>query len=277
MPELPDVETYKRYLNATSLHQEINEVEVRSPILVETDDQPQADGAAGEMSVQELEARLKGHSFASTCRYGKWLFVELDDGDWLVLHFGMSGSLAYFKDMEKDPPYDQFLITFANGYHLAYDAARKLGEIEVIQDPAVFIREKGLGPDVLAPDFDVETFLEILEDRRGMIKPALMDQELVAGIGNVYSDEILFQAGIHPRREVDELDEGQRSEIYEKMQQVLRTAIERQADPERLPDSYIIPHRHPEGQCPRCGGELKQVQVSGRTAYYCPKDQGSAS
>lgn len=263
MPELPDVETYKRYIDATSLHKEITDVEVRSQILLE------------ETQVKEFEARLKGHNFKSTSRHGKWLFVELDEDGWLVLHFGMSGRVTYFKDLEQDPPYDRFLLGFANGYHLAYEAPRKLGEIEVISDLQAFVQDQDLGPDVLSSDFGVDSFLALLTDRRGMIKPALMDQQLMAGIGNVYSDEILFQSRVHPRTEIDRLGKERRTEIYDKMKEVLHTAIECQAKPERLPDFYIIPHRHPEGTCPICGGEVEQVQVSGRTAYYCPNRQGS--
>jgi formamidopyrimidine-DNA glycosylase len=263
MPELPDVETYKRYLDATALHKEIIGVEVRSRILLE------------ETQVRELEGGLRGQSFESTHRHGKWLFVELADAGWLVLHFGMSGRIQYFRDMEKDPSYDRFLVTFANGYHLAYVAARKLGEIEIIEDPQAFVQDKGLGPDVLAPDFGVEAFLALLAERRGMIKPALMDQQLLAGIGNVYSDEILFQARVHPRTEIDQLDTEKRKEIYVKMQEVLRTAIGHQARPAEFPDSFIIPHRDAQGACPVCGNAVAQVKVSGRTAYYCPNRQGS--
>jgi formamidopyrimidine-DNA glycosylase len=262
MPELPEVETFKRYLDATALHQEIEKVEIRSELLLE------------DTRVQELQDTLQGRSFRSTRRHGKYLFVELEGDGWLVLHFGMSGRLKYFRDMTQDPPYDRFLVTFGNGYHLAYDAARKLGEIEVIHDWEAFIEEKELGPDVLDPDFDLETFLEILEQRRGMIKPALMDQQLMAGIGNVYSDEILFQAHIHPRTKIDQLDEKTRTVIDCIVQEVLRTAIEHQATPDEFPDSYLIPHRDPEGMCPLCGGEIERVKVSGCTAYYCPNRQG---
>jgi formamidopyrimidine-DNA glycosylase len=260
MPELPDVETFRRYLDATSLHQEIEKVEGRSRQVLEG------------VSAQELEAGLEGRTFESTRRHGKYLLVELDDGNWLVLHFGMTGHLKYFKDTEKDPPYDRLLIAFANGYHLAYDAQRKLGEVALTEDVEEFIEEKGWGPDALS--FGLVAFKEALAGRRGMAKSTLMNQHIVAGIGNVYSDEILFQVGIHPRSKVNQLSEETLEELFQAMKKVLQTAIDHQADPEQFPDDYITPHRHDDRECPRCGAEIKRVKVSGPSAYYCPHCQG---
>jgi formamidopyrimidine-DNA glycosylase len=189
----------------------------------------------------------------------------------------MTGQLKYFKVMEKEPEYDRLLITFANGYHLAYDAMRKLGEVQLLDDVGQFVADHELGPDALSPDLDAETFVEKFSGRRGMIKPALMNQTIIAGLGNVYSDEILFQVGVHPRTKVDDLDTKQLKEIYQTMKEVLHTAIENQADPERFPDSYITQQRHKGGRCPVCGEELQSVKVSGRTAYYCPNRQKKES
>jgi formamidopyrimidine-DNA glycosylase len=186
----------------------------------------------------------------------------------------MTGQLKYFKGLDKDPPYDRLLVSFANGYHLAYDAMRKLGEVQLVDDVERFVADRELGPDALSPEMDADTFVERLAGRRGMIKPALMNQQIIAGICNVYSDEILFQVGVHPRKKVSELDSEQLQETFQQMKEVLRTAIENQADPQRFPDSYLTQHRRKEGRCPICGQDLHQVKVSGRTAYYCPNRQG---
>lgn len=263
MPELPDVEVLRRYLDATSLHKEIEEVEVFSRQVLE------------DISAENLKAALLGRTFESTRRHGKWTFVALDDGGWLVLHFGMTGNLKYFKGMEKEPDHDRLLIGFANGFHLAYDSQRKLGEVELIDQVEEFIEARDLGPDVL--DLDLHTFKELLNGRRGMIKSALMDQGLMAGMGNVYSDEILFQAGIHPRTEVNQLADETLQELFHAMRGVLRTAIEHQAKPDQFPESYITRYRGQDGDCPKCGGELEQMDVSGRTAYFCPNHQRLAS
>jgi formamidopyrimidine-DNA glycosylase len=262
MPELPDVENFKRYFDSTGLHQEIDGVEVHSEQVLE------------DLSPGQLEEELKGHSFASTRRHGKYLFAHVSEDGWLVLHFGMTGDLKYFQKMEQEPEYDRLLVRFSNGYHLAYDSQRKLGEVRLADDFESFVEEKELGPDAL--DLDREPFREAISGSRAMAKSFLMDQSTLAGIGNVYGDEILFQASVHPRTHVDRLDEEEVDELFDTMREVLQTAIERQADPEAFPDDYLIPHREEGEPCPRCGEELATVKVSGRTAYYCPNRQGSS-
>ena len=269
MPELPDVETMRRYLQATSLHQQIANVEVRAAELL-------PDGEViDQTTVGMLKETLVGHAFASTSRHGKYLFVGLegDVEDILVLHFGMSGELSYFKDMEDEPEYDRVRIHFSNGYHLAYEAVRKLGEVAVVDDMERFVAEKDLGPDALDPAFDLAAFKDVISGRRMMAKSLLMDQQSLAGIGNVYSDEILFQAGIHPRTKVNALDEETVERLFHAMKDVLQTAIDYQSSPEAYPDSFITSHRHEDGTCPRCGTDLRRVKVSSRSAYYCPNRQ----
>jgi formamidopyrimidine-DNA glycosylase len=266
MPELPDVEIMRQYLQSTALHQEITGVDVRAPRLV-----PGADEAA-----DRLRADLVGRDLAGTRRHGKWLFAPLDgeDGAALGLHFGMTGSLDYFQDSADEPEYARALFRFANGYHLAYVSPRKLGEVRMVSDVDGFVKKKGLGPDALDPDFDLDALQAALGERRIMAKSVLMDQETLAGIGNVYSDEILFQARIHPRSRIRALAEGGVEDLYDAMRSVLQTAIDCRADPDQLPDSFIVPHRHADGRCPLCGEPLERVQVGSRHGYFCPNRQG---
>lgn len=119
MPELPDVEVLKKYLDSTSLHQKIENVKVESKQVLKS------------ISPQELKSELTGHEFASTKRHGKFMFVELDNHKWLVLHFGMTGDLQYYKKEDKEPEYRLLEFDFSNGYHLAYIMTRKLGEVRV--------------------------------------------------------------------------------------------------------------------------------------------------
>jgi formamidopyrimidine-DNA glycosylase len=261
LPELPDVQVLKQYLDASSLYQQIEAVEIHSQQMLQGVD------------ARQLEERLQSRTFTGTRRYGKYLFVELDDGAWLVLHFGMTGDLKYYKDADKEPDYDQILFHFANEYHLAYVTPRKLGEVRVVSNPDDLIEEKELGPDVLGDDFDFETFRKILEGRRGMIKSRLMDQQLMAGIGNVYSDEILFQAGTHPRTPVKNLDQDELKQVFDCLKEVLNVAIEHRAKPEEFPGGYLTQHRHTDHGCPRCGGPIQRVEVAGRGGYFCPQCQ----
>jgi formamidopyrimidine-DNA glycosylase len=259
MPELPDVEVLKQYLDSTSLGQTIEKVEVRNPKIL------------GNVSVQALRETLMARKFQTTRRHGKYLLVHLDDSSWLTLHFGMTGRLEYFKDIQKDPPYDRLLISFTNGFHLAYVCQRMLGEVGLAEDAESFIKEKNLGPDALELDFF--TFKKILEGRMGAIKSTLMNQQRIAGIGNIYSEEILFQTGLHPNTTVNRLNEEMLQELFQGMKMVLQTTIDCQADADQLPISYLLLQRHREGKCPRCEGELKRIKISSRTAYCCPECQ----
>lgn len=126
MPELPDVEMFKKYLDATALHKTIAQVDVKSEQILEG------------ISVQILKNELLGKRFEMTHRHGKYLFLSFNEAKWLGFHFGMTGFLKYFKKMEKAPPHDRLLIGFSNGYYLAYDSQRKLGKVLVIPDVEEF-------------------------------------------------------------------------------------------------------------------------------------------
>lgn len=258
MPELPDVEVFKQYADATALHQTIEGLDVtRDEVL--------------NLPEQELKAHVTGRRFESTRRHGKHLFLRMEPDNWLMLHFGMTGELKYFKKENQAPVHTRVLFHFDNGYHLAYDCQRLLGEVDITDDLENYIKERELGPDALSLDFD--SFKARLENRRGMIKSALMNQEIIAGIGNVYSDEILFQARLHPKTKVSDLDKDTLKTLFDAMRDVLQTAIDCQADPDQFPASFLIPHRSKDDDCPQDGGEVTQIKVSGRNAYYCPDCQ----
>jgi formamidopyrimidine-DNA glycosylase len=263
MPELPDVETFKRYLDATALHKRIAHVTLSSEKILHG------------VTRQKLAAALTGHALSRSHRHGKHLFAELDDGPWLMLHFGMTGFLAYFKHLDDDPAHDRLRLDFDDGYHLAFVNQRLFGEVGIVDDPAAFVGEQGLGPDALALDED--GFRALLADRRGQIKSALMDQSLIAGLGNVYADEMLFQAGIHPKTQVSGLDDAALRTLYDTMMNVLKVAIDKGAGSEdlfdNLPEGWLLPRREEGAKCPRCGGEIRAIKVSGRNAYLCPTCQ----
>jgi len=259
MPELPDVEVYRRYLDSTALHQEIAGVEVRAARILEG------------ISVAGLKRGLKGRSMEATRRRGKYLFAELDNGKWVLMHFGMTGDLTYQKDLEEEPPHSRLLITFSNGFHLIYISQRLLGKVSVLADVEKFIKEKELGPDVL--EIEYETFRDALKRGRGFLKTTLMNQKLFAGIGNVYSDEILFRTRLHPETEVRNLDEGHIKKLFNKTKEVMESAIESGADPKKFPRSYLLPHRREGEKCPYCKDRVTRIKISGRSAYFCPACQ----
>lgn len=263
MPELPDVAIFGRYLDATALHQEIAGTEVREERLLHG------------LTPGELEHGLTGRRLVATRRHGKYLFAPLDgdDGEALVLHFGMTGRLQYYKRSEKEPEYARVVLRFANAYSLAIVSKRLLGEVGLTADPAGFVEEKDLGPDALHDLTDPASFRDALAGRRGMIKSALMNQQIVAGIGNVYADEILFQAGIDPRTGVRELNGAKLGELFRTMRRVLQTAVERRAEPADYPRGWLTPRREEGASCPRRPGSIERIEVSGRPSYWCPACQ----
>lgn len=259
MPELPDVQTFKEYLDSTSLHKRIQDLEVKSEQILR------------DVTGNELSTKLKGEEFLSSQRHGKYLFASVSGKFWLVFHFGMTGDLKYFEELNEEPAHDRLLITFSNGHHLAFDNQRKFGKVTVTPKIDEFITKKKLGTDAMQIDFP--TFRDAMENKKGSIKAALMDQHTIAGIGNIYSDEILFQTGIHPEKKVSALDEKTLKELHSNMRRILKTAIENQADPKRFPKDYMLHNRVKGAPCPRCGGKIETLKMSGRTAYFCPKCQ----
>ncbi len=255
MPELPDVETFKRYLDATSLHQRIIGVDVRSAYVLKG------------ISARELARRLKARCFESSCRHGKHLFVRADGDLWLRLHFGMSGSLQYFKHEEQTPKHTRVLFAFANAHCLAFEDQRKFGEVGLLQDIDEFLKKRALGPDAL--DISLPQFKEIFGKHRGTVKTILLNQKLIAGIGNIYADEILFRARIHPATQVSALKEKTVAKLFRAARDILKKAIKAKADMDRMPKSWLLPHRGKGGKCPRCGRELKSATIGGRTAWFC--------
>ncbi len=259
MPELPDVEVMKRYLDSTSLHQKIREVELLDEKILR------------DVDADTLGSRLRGREISSSDRHGKHLFARIDGTGYLTLHFGMTGFLRYYKNREERPEHCRMVIHFTGGYQLAYDLQRRLGRVGWTDDIRSYVRRLGLGPDPLS--LSPEEFAQLLNKKRGMIKSALMDQGLMAGIGNIYSDEILYHADIHPRADVTELAGEDAGRLYRSMRRVLRVAVDARGDPQRMPDDWLLPLRDRGGTCPRCGGKLEKKKVGGRSSWYCRKHQ----
>ena len=255
MPELPEVETFKRYLDGTSLHQRITGLEVRDAYVLK------------HVSARELTRRLKGRRFENSRRHGKHLFVRASDKLWLRLHFGMTGSLEYFKHDEVAPKTARVIFRFADNCRLAFDDQRKFGEIELIEDVGEFLQTRGLGPDALG--IGLSQFKAIVGKHRGAVKAILLNQQLIAGIGNLYADEILFHARMHPATLASRLSDKDLRRLFRATRCVLDKAIALKTDFNRLPKSWLLTHRGKRGRCPRCARALKSAIIGGRTAWFC--------
>src|SRR4029077_16906262 len=251
MPELPDVETFKRYLDATSLRQRISGVDVESAYVLKG------------VSARELARRLKGRCFECSRRHGKHLFVRVDGDIWLRLHFGMTGSLRYFQPKQQQPPHTRVLFTFASTHCLAFEDQRKFGEVGLLTDVDEFLKGRALGPDAL--DVSLPQFRKILEKHRGAVKAVLLNQKLMAGIGNIYADEILYRARMHPATEISRLSDKALTKLFRATHYILEKAITAKADVNQMPKSWLLPHRGKDGRCPRCGRKLRSARIGGRT------------
>lgn len=257
MPELPEVETYTRYFARHALGQRIARVDVRDERIL------------GDIRKETFARRLKGRAFAAARRHGKHLFADAG-ATWLHLHFGMTGDLAYYREGEA-PRFARVIFGFDNGAHLAFEDMRLFGLVDLVDDPDAYIAQKRLGPDPLA--LTPKRFAALLESRRGAVKSLLMTQEVIAGLGNLYVDEVLYQTSIHPRRPVDGLSADEIRALFTAMRRILREAIARHAREAELPANALIHHREAGERCPRCGGTIQRAVVFGRTTYFCAKHQ----
>jgi len=258
MPELPEIIHFKHYLESTALNQKIEDVEVQNIRVL------------NNCTEEQLKEHVVGTEFKACSNYGKYLFLHTTGSLDVVVHFGMTGRPAYFKIESHKPDHPRVIFHFENGFKLAFDCARMLGKLELTEDREAFISEKDLGPDISSDDFNYDTFQKLMQNRKGMIKSSLMDQHLMAGIGNEQSDEILFQSRIHPKKKVKDLSEKDFKEIYEKMKIVIKKRVECLDHDQKMPDSFLLDYRNEGDECPVCGGSIEKITVGGRSGYFCP-------
>jgi formamidopyrimidine-DNA glycosylase len=261
MPELPDVEVFKRLFDRDAVGQAIQQVIIKDARIL------------GGVDQQQFVDEIAGRRFEQTRRHGKHLFAKLDNDGWLALHFGMSGGLSFFEALANEPPYTRVRFDFATGDHLAFTSRRMLGRLGLTADVTAFIQDRGLGLDALDPKLDMAAFTIALEGHRTTLKALLMNQSVIAGIGNIFADEILFQAGLDPSLSAQDLTPSERQSLFQSMKAVLETAVACHAGSEqfleRLPRDYLLPHRRRGGRCPRCRGLLAVAKIGGRSSYVC--------
>jgi formamidopyrimidine-DNA glycosylase len=258
MPELPEVENFRKRIDPIAFERTIQQIKIYDDYIL-------------KMPQEEFESGLIGKTFSSSKRRGKYLFLKIDTNH-LLLHFAMSGNIKFYNSREKEPEYSKIILQFEDNHFLSIISVRKFGRVEIIDDLETFIKESKLGPDALKIELDI--FKKIMENkRRSYAKTALMDQSAISGIGNLYSDETLFQAHIHPKTKIYDLDEEKIERTYSKMQEILKTVIECIENDIEYPHEYIIPHRDKDDKCPVCGSLIKRLKISSRHAFFCPKCQ----
>ncbi|MFN2590685.1 MAG: Fpg/Nei family DNA glycosylase [Actinomycetota bacterium] len=258
MPELPDVEAYRRFFHRHAAGKTVRSIGADPTIL-------------RNVTVRTLRSALRGRRFEDPDRHGKWL-ICWTDGPALLLHFGMTGDLVWSGDEPDRHRHDRLWIELDEGGELRYRNMRKLGGVWLAHDQEEANRITGaLGPDALT--VDRRTFLDLLRRRRGGVKAALMDQTLVAGVGNLIADETLWQARLHPKRPVESLTDEERVRLFSSMHRVLKESVERFDYVPRKRSWLSHVRGRPDARCPRCGAPLARTVAAGRTTYFCPVDQ----
>jgi formamidopyrimidine-DNA glycosylase len=261
MPELPDVEGFRKYFDQTALNKKIVETDLSAPKMLK--------GLDPEDFIQQTE----GHKFTSTYRHGKYMFASLNNSRHLMLHFGMTGYLQYYKNEEEASSHIRLQFRLSNGFYIAYDNLRRFGAIMLLDNIEDFIEQKALGADPVNENLTFTRFRKLTEGKAGTLKSLLMDQSVLAGIGNIYSDEIAYQAGIHPAANFSSLSEEKKKMIHAKMMSILKTAVKKDGEFSNLPKSYLLNHRKDGEECTICGGKILHKTIAGRTSYYCGSHQ----
>ncbi|MBO0938249.1 DNA-formamidopyrimidine glycosylase [Fibrella sp. HMF5335] len=269
MPELPEVEIRRQYLEATSLKQPITSIQVEDTKLLTTD-------------YMLLQQQLADRQFISTERIGKNLFIYTDNPAIILrMHFGMTGDLAYYHNSLDRPRHARIVFEFASGFNLGFICPRKFERVGLVDSVTDYAKSKKLAPDALSISFN--QFITNLHKRNSPIKPVLLDQAVVAGLGNWIVDEVLFQAKVHPEKRASTLNDDELIAIYNAIALVLTTAIKFEARYRDFPPDFLIhvrkwddsPYDDVEAlsKCPRCGTKISRTEVGGRTTFYCPNEQ----
>jgi formamidopyrimidine-DNA glycosylase len=271
MPELPDLEIVRRVLEERVVDVPIASAEVLRPLIVRN-------LLAGSSSVQQEERQidtyLVGRRFISIGRRGKFLLLALEGGAILVIHPMLAGRLRYSSPLPSHRKRDALVVRMVDGNELRYHDAKDMGKVYLTENLDQVPTLSSLGPEANDPLLTLDRFRERLRSRRGEIKGVLVDQGFVAGIGNAYADEILWQAQIYPFRRRPSLDEGEIAALHNAMQTVLTEAVEilaqrvdQQIDLEVR--DFLAVHGRGGQACARCGGTISEVRRKGSATHFC--------
>lgn len=269
MPELPEVETTVRALREPLLGETITGVRNYWPRHVATP------------SPEALRERIAGQRIEAIDRRGKYLIFTLTGGETLIIHLRMTGHLSVVAADEPMAPHTHTIFTLASGRELRFRNPRKFGRVYLVRDPEEVLGK--LGPEPLDPAFTVERMEERLARRTKQLKGLLLDQTFIAGVGNIYADEALFYAGLHPLRRADSLRDEEIEGLHAALQEVLRTGIEREG---ASIDRYVKPdgsrgtmqdvvavYQRTGEACYRCHTAIERIVVTGRSTHFCPTCQ----
>jgi formamidopyrimidine-DNA glycosylase len=259
VPELCDVEGFRRHFRRYATGRQVEDVDVADPMLVRN------------ASAATLRRELLGRRFGEPERHGKWLIAPAGEARVLV-HFGMTGLLVWSSGGIERHRHDRIVFELSGG-ELRYRNMRRLGGLWLARSEGQ--REEllgSLGPDAL--EVDSEEFAERIGGRRGGIKSALMDQQVVAGLGNLLTDELMWRTRVHPRRPAARIPRQGLRRMHDEMTKILQEGNRHSRVPGK-PGWLTGARDQRDPRCPRCRARLRRATVAGRTAVWCPRCQRS--
>jgi formamidopyrimidine-DNA glycosylase len=270
MPEMPEVETIVRELRPHVVGRTILDASVDWPRIL----------AHPAEDIEGFRAGLRGRRILRVWRRGKHLVFDLSNDLYLAIHLRMSGRLVLSPCGK--PQHLRVILQLSDGGQVYFYNQRKFGRVWLVDDPATVVGH--LGPEPLSEAFTLELFSSLLSKRRGMLKPLLLDQHFIAGLGNIYVDESLFQAGLHPQRKADTLTTAEIARLHSAIQRVLRQALDQHGT---TFDGIFVRPQGEEGHqqeglrvygqagapCARCGTSIERIVVGGRGTHICPHCQ----
>lgn len=272
VPELPEVQTILDAIEPLVIGQTIVEVIVGWEGVIERPPLP--------VFVRELV----GRRVVASGRRGKYMLFRLDDGRWLVMHLRMTGQMRVVPASAPCDKHDHLRLRMEDGREWRFNDTRKFGRAWLVADPAEATHD--LGPEPLSDAFSAGYLAATLVGRRAPIKSLLLDQRLVAGIGNIYADEALYRAAIHPLRPGGSLDADEIAALAAAVKSVLAQALAEHGTTlrdYRRPDGSVGSFQNSlqvfrrDGEpCPRCGAPIRRIVVGGRSTHFCPAEQREA-
>jgi formamidopyrimidine-DNA glycosylase len=276
MPELPEVESLRQILSQSVVGRTIVAASVKEPRL-------------RRIVTPALAAAITGRGIEAIGRRAKYLMIYLSGGYLMMVHLGMSGSLTHrcgdFDGASFDPRHDHVEFTLDDGSRLVYNDPRRFGLMKLVpRSELESIAElKDLGPEPFAREFNADYLWRVTRGRKGAIKNLLMDQRIVAGVGNIYASEILFRAGVRPTRRAGKVTRAELERIVAITREILREAIgsrgttfrsyrDSRGQPGRFASKLRVYDR--EGKpCPVCASPIRAVVIGQRSSFYCPHCQ----
>ena len=271
MPELPEIEIIKSQLNRLIRGKTIKGVEIRLPKMV-------------KYPLRKFKKAVEGSEIKNIERRGKLFIIGLSGGNFLVIHLKMSGQLIYNGEIGK---HTHLVYYFSDGTRLTHNDLRQFGYVKAVDEKGLkdLVKKEKLGPEPLAKEFTLKLFRELLsKKKKSKIKTLLMDQTFIAGIGNIYAGEILFQARVLPTRKVETLKPEEMAKIYRAIKNVLRLAIKMKGssandylDARGKKGSFLsvakVYQKEGEPCSNNCGGKVKRLKMNTRSTFYCSQCQ----